>query len=251
MLDTPGASLINIEELLISRPYRHRLIRNIKDTPDRQSILAFWDEYGRWNDRYRTEAIAAVLNKIELFTSDAQLRRILDANQQQLSLRQAMDHQQVVLVNLSKGKMGEFGSSLLGSFLVTALEMAALSRADLPKGERMPFFSYVDEFQSYTSESFATILSEARKYGLALTIGHQFTKQLDEDTLHAVLGNVGSLLTFQVGSHDARIFADEFGEGLLPRDFMRLPKFTAYLRLMTNGTMSPPFSMKTLSPGVT
>jgi len=247
LLDTPGSSLIDIEELLISRPMRNRLIRNIKDTPDRTSVLNFWTEFQSWNDRYRTEAIAAVLNKVSLFASDPLLRRALEADRKQLNLRQAMDEQKIVLINLSKGRMGEFGSSLLGSFIVTALQIGTLSRADIPHAQRQHFFAFIDEFQNFATDSFATILSEARKYGLGLTLSNQYLGQLDT-VLSAVLGNVGSLMTFQIGSQDARIFADELGEDLHPRDFMRLPQYTAYLRLMVNGTMTVPFSMKTLPP---
>lgn len=250
LLDTPGSSLIDIEELLISRPMRNRLIRNIKDTPDRKSVLSFWEEFQSWNDRYRTEAIAAVLNKVSLFTSDPVLRRVLEADRKQINLRRAMDEQKIILVNLSKGRIGDFASSLLGSFIVTALQIAAMSRAELPASQRIPFFAFVDEFQNFTTDSFATLLSESRKYGLGMTLANQFLGQIDR-VLNAVLGNVGTLMTFQIGSQDAHIFAEEFGEDLQPRDIMRLPQYTAYIRLMVNGTMTVPFSMKTLPPPLT
>ena len=161
-----------------------------------------------------------------------------------------MDDGAILLVNLSKGKIGEDGSNLLGSLLVTGIQLAAMSRADLPEHERRDYYLYVDEFQNFATESFATILSEARKYRLNLTIANQYLAQMDEATLEAVFGNVGSLQVFQLGASDAERVADQLGGDVTARDLMSLPKYTAYVRLLIDGMPSRPFSAETLAPSL-
>jgi hypothetical protein len=159
-----------------------------------------------------------------------------------------MDDGRILLVNLSKGKIGEDGATLLGSLLVTGIQLAAMSRADVPEQNRRDFYLYVDEFQNFATESFATILSEARKYRLSLTIANQYLAQMDETTAEAVFGNVGSLLVFQVGASDAETLANQLGGGVMPQDLLALPQFTAYVRLLIDGMPSRPFSMETIPP---
>lgn len=242
LLDTPGTTIVDLERLLVDPRFRRKLIRRVRD----ESVRSFWEhQFLRWNDRYRDEAVAPVLNKLGQFVSNPLLRSIVGQSKNQVRLRRIMDRGQLLLVSLSKGKMGEDASNLLGSLLVTGLQLAAMSRADQPETERTPYFAYIDEFQNFATSSFASILSEARKYGLGLTVGHQYLDQVDEETLHAVIGNVGTTMCFQIGSRDAEVFAREFACGLEPSDFIRLPRYTAYARLMINGSTSRPFSMRT------
>jgi hypothetical protein len=159
-----------------------------------------------------------------------------------------MDERRILLVNLSKGKIGEDGSTLLGSLLVTGIQLAAMSRANVPERDRGDFHLYVDEFHQFATESFATILSEARKFRLSLTVATQYLAQMDEATAAAVFGNVGSLLVFQVGATDAEALADQLGGGVTPQDLLALPRFTACARLLIDGMPSRPFSMETLPP---
>ena len=159
-----------------------------------------------------------------------------------------MDDGRILIVNLSKGRIGEDGSRMLGSLLVTSLQLAAMSRADVPEEERRDFFVYIDEFQNFATESFATILSEARKYRLSLTMANQYLAQMDEATRDAVFGNVGSLIAFQVGPQDAETMAEQFAGDMTPQDLIALPKYTAYVRLLIDGMPSRPFSMTTLPP---
>ena len=159
-----------------------------------------------------------------------------------------MDEGKVLLVNLSKGRIGDDASALLGSFLVTALQIAAMGRADMPEAQRRDFHLYVDEFQNYATDSFATILSEARKYRLNLTIAHQYLEQVPAETLAAVFGNVGSMVVFQVGTKDAEILAEQLGGGLTAQDLLQLDRYHAYVRLLIDGHPSRPFSLKTLPP---
>jgi hypothetical protein len=165
-----------------------------------------------------------------------------------LDLRAVLDEGRVLLVNLSKGRLGDDVSALLGSFLVTALQLAAMGRANVAEEDRHDFCLYVDEFQNFATESFATILSEARKYRLGLTVANQYLAQLDEDTAAALWGNVGTLVSFQVGAADAEPLATEFGGDLQAQDLLRLPKYHAYARLLIDGSPSRPFSLRTLPP---
>src|SRR5438105_6925835 len=199
--------------------------------------------------KFQVEAISPILNKVGHFVSSPLLRNILGQTRSSLDLRRVLDEGKVLLVNLSKGRLGDDVSALLGSFLVTAIQLAAMSRADVPEAARSDFFLYADEFQNFATESFATILSEARKYRLALTLANQYLAQLDEQTAAALFGNVGTLISFQVGASDAEPLATQFGSDLTPQDLLRLPRYQAYVRLLIDGSPSRPFSMRTLPPG--
>ena len=234
--------------ILSDEAFRLRLTSHIEDPIARH----FWEgEFERWNDRYRTEATAAILNKLRPFLMSRRIRAIIAQGGRSLDLRRVMDEGKVLLVNLSKGRIGEDNSNLLGALLVTSLQQAAMSRADIAEAKRLDFYVYIDEFQNFSTGSFATILSEARKYRLAMTLSHQYLEQLDEKTADAVFGNVGSIISFQVGSSDARSLASQLSkyEGqIAPEDLANLPKYHAYIRLLQDGMPLPPFSMKTLPP---
>ena len=201
-----------------------------------------------WDGPYRQEAIAPVVNKLGHFLSNPILRSIVGQKTNRVDLRRIIDHEQVLIANLSKGRIGEDASNLLGSLLVASLQLAAMGRADIPEEQRRDCFLYVDEFQNFATDSFATILSEARKYRLSLTIANQYLEQIEENVLAAVFGNVGSLLSFQVGPRDAEALVEQFGGYVSTRDMIHLPKYHAYVRMLIDGGSTPPFSMTTLPP---
>jgi len=246
-----GGTFHTVMRLLSDEPYRLRLTARIEDPIARQ----FWEyEFERWNDRYRTEAIAAIQNKLRPFLMSRRIRAIIAQGGRSIDLRQLMDDGNVLLVNLSKGRIGEDNSNLLGALLVTALQQAAMSRADVEEDSRRDFYIYIDEFQNFSTGSFATILSEARKYRLNMTLSHQYLEQLDEKIADAVFGNVGSIISFQVGSTDAHSLSLQLSkyEGQVrPEDLANLPKYTAYIRLLHEGMPLPPFSMTTFPPRAT
>lgn len=245
VLEDRDASFFSVLRILSDARYRQRLIGRLQDSV----VRLFWqDEFNRWKPQFQAEAIAPIQNKVGQFLSHPRLRQILGTPRSSLDLRRIMDEGRVLIVNLSQGRIGEDASKLLGSLLVTSLQQAAMSRADIPEAERRDFVCYIDEFQHFATESFATILSEARKYRLSLVLANQYLAQLDEATRHALFGNVGSLLAFQVGAADAETLAEEFAGEATPQDLLHLPKYTAYLRLLVDGLPSRPFSMQTLPP---
>ena len=241
-------TLLHLLMLLADERYRRSVLVDIEDDLARM----FWQsEFPSWSKNYRTEALSAVQNKVRPFLMNKKVRAIVGQRSRPLNLRAIMDEERVLIVNLSKGKLGEDNSSLLGALLVSSIQQAAMSRAELPESERKDFYLYVDEFQNFTTGSFGTILSEARKYRLNLTVAHQYLKQLDIRTADAVFGNVGSIVAFQVGSDDAEPLAQQLAKHpgqLHARDLTNLPKYTAYARLLVNGMPTSPFSIKTPPP---
>jgi len=252
LIETEGNSMLGILRMFSDDAFRAKIVSHVED----HLVKSFWeDEYRSWSDKYRTEAIAAIQNKIGQLLSVPMIRNIVGQVQSTLDIRHAMDTGKIILVNLSKGKLGEDNSAFLGSMLVTKFQLDAMSRADVPESERKDFYLYVDEFQNFATESFATILSEARKYRLNLTMANQYVNQLligDKSTVlrDAVFGNVGSLVCFQVGSDDAEPLSLQFEEMVDQKDILSLPKYHAYMRLMIKGIPSKPFSVSTLAPPV-
>ncbi len=252
LIEGQGNSMLGILRMFSDDIYRKKIVDHLSD----HLVKSFWqDEYDNWSEKYRTEAIAAIQNKIGQLLSVPMIRNIVGQTGSKLSMREAMDSGKIVLVNLSKGNLGEDNSAFLGSMLVTKFQLDAMSRTDIPEKDRKDFYLYVDEFQNFATESFATILSEARKYRLNLTIAHQYIGQLtlgdNKDALKdAVFGNVGSMCSFQVGSDDAEDLSLQFEEMVTPKDILSLPKYHAYLRLMVGGMASKPFSVSTLPPPV-
>ena len=215
-------------------------------------VRAFWvDEYANYAEKYRTEAVAPIQNKVGQFLSSGIIRNIIGQPRSTIDLRSMMDNQKIMLLDLSKGKVGEDNSALLGAMIITKLQLAALSRVDIPEEERKDFYLYVDEFQNFVTESFATILSEARKYRLNLIMGHQYIGQLVPDrnstkVRDAVFGNVGTMVIFRVGAADAEFLETEFDPIFTPTDIVNLPKYNIILKLMINGVASDPFSAVTM-----
>lgn len=244
-----NGTLLDVLGLLTDEVIRDRMVGRIRD----DVVRSFWvNEFAGWNNQYRTEAISSVTNKVMPFLTNRHLRAITAGNPKvSLDFRDVMDREQILVINTSRGRLGQDNATLLGSLLLTSLEQAALSRADLPEEERRDHALYLDEFQTLTTPSTAIMLSESRKYRLALTLSHQLTRQLDEDTWHSVQGNCGTMISFRVGSEDAFRLApafSKFPDQLQPQDLTNLPKYTAYTRLLIDGTPSNPFSINTLPP---
>jgi hypothetical protein len=242
-------TLLDMLRLLTDRGYRDALIPKVSD----EVVRSFWvNEFASWNSQYRTEAVSSVTNKLMPFLTSRQMRAITaGTTRPSLDLRRVMDEQRILIVNLSRGRLGPDNSTLLGSLLLSCIEQAAMTRADTPEAERNDHYLYLDEFQSLTTPSTAIMLSESRKYRLCLTLSHQLTKQLDAPTYHSVIGNCGSLLSFRVGLEDAELLAPAFSKHpgqLTPADLCNLPNYAAYARLLIDGHPSRPFSLRTLPP---
>jgi hypothetical protein len=249
LLDSPGNTLLGISRIFLDKKYRKRIVDNVKDP----MVRAFWtDEFANWQEKYRMEAVAPIQNKVGQFLSSGVIRNIVGQPKSTIDLRQIMDDQKILLLNLSKGRVGEDNSALLGAMIITKLQLAALSRVDMPEVERKDFYLYVDEFQNFATDSFATILSEARKYRLCLTVGHQYIGQLVQEkntkVRDAVFGNVGTMISFRVGATDAEFLEKEFAPNFTETDLVNLPKYTIILKLMINGVASDPFTAVTLPP---
>jgi hypothetical protein len=245
LLEYPNTTMLGIPRVLQDRDYRGKVVRKIKDP----IVKSFWmNEFEKMDPKNRIEAISPILNKVGQFLSSPIIRNILGQPQSTLDLRFAMDHKKIIIVNLSKGKIGEDTSSLLGSMIITKFQLDAMSRANIPEKDRTDFYLYVDEFQNFATDSFATILSEARKYKLNLTMANQYIAQMPEEVRDAVFGNVGSILSFQVGFDDAEYLSGQYGEEVLPNDLVALSKYTAYSRLLIDGMPSKTFSFDTLPP---
>ena len=249
LLDTPGSTLLGIPRMLVDKDYRQKIIANLKDPV----IKAFWvHEYEAWQDKFRNEAIAPIQNKVGQFLSTSIIRNIVGQSISTINIFDIMNEGKIFLVNVSKGRIGEDNSSLLGGMIITKIQLAAMERVRIPENERKDFYLYVDEFQNFVTEAFAGILSEARKYRLNLTVAHQYTAQLISDKSSSVrdsiFGNVGTMIVFRVGANDAEFLEKEFEPEFTPQDVVNLPNFKIYLKLMIDGVSSRPFSAKTLPP---
>lgn len=243
LIDYPNATIMHILRILTDKNFREEVIKHTSDG----MILKFWrDEYDKWDERQKQEAMWPITNKIGQFLSSAVVRNIFWQPKSKLNLREAMDSGKIILINLSKGKIGEDNASMIGSLLVTKFQIDAMSRADIRPEDRRPFYLYIDEFQNFATDSFATILSEARKYKLSLIMANQYTSQLLETIRDAIFGNIGSIFSFTIGYDDAKVIANQFKEMVSTNDLISLPRFTAYTRMMINGVTSDPFSMKTM-----
>ncbi len=243
VIEYPNATLMHILRVLVDKDFRAELCEHVTDPV----VKRFWEhEFNKWNDRQREEAIWPITNKIWQFLSSKVVRNIFWQPNTKLNVRQAMDEGKIILVNLSKGKIGEDNATMIGSLLVTKIQIDAMSRADIPMEQRKDFYLYIDEFQNFATKAFATILSEARKYKLSLIVANQFTEQLDEDIRAAIFGNVGSIMAFTLGKDDAEIISGQFKGIVSTNDLISLPMFNAYLKLMVDGINSDAFSMMTL-----
>jgi hypothetical protein len=245
IMDTPGQTLLGVYRLLIDGEFRKRIVANIKDP----IVKMFWTEdYENYDPRFRGEIIAPVQNKIGQLLTSAPLRHIVGQTKSSIDLGFMMNNRRILLANLSKGKLGEDKSNLLGSAIVTKLYLSALERQNIAEEERRDFYLYIDEFQNFSTDIFPSILSEARKYRLNLNIAHQYLYQLPEGIKHAVFGNVGTILAFRVGSYDAKELAEEMTPVFTREDLEQLENHHLLLRLMIDGKMSRAFSAITMPP---
>jgi hypothetical protein len=248
LLEYPDSTLLGVNRMLTDKNYRKKVVDNITDP----STKSFWvDEFAKYTDRYTQEATPAIQNKVGQFTANPLIRNIIGQPKSSFDMRKLMDEKKILIINLSKGRIGEGNANLLGSMLITKLYLAAMSRADLPEDtlKKTPnFYLFVDEFQSFANESFADILSEARKYKLNLTIAHQYIEQMPEEVRSAVFGNVGTMAVFRVGAYDAEVLEKEFSPKFLADDLVNLGFAQIYLKLMIDGVTSQPFSARTLPP---
>ena len=248
LIEYPGATLLGVNKLLSDKEYRKRVVDNVKDP----SVKSFWvDEFAKYTERQAAEAVPAIQNKIGQFTANPLIRNIVGQPKSTFDVRKVMDERKILIINLSKGRVGEANANLLGSMMITKIYLGAMSRADVSEKElrNLPnFYLYVDEFQSFANESFADILSEARKYKLNLTIAHQYVEQMSEEVRAAVFGNVGTMITFRVGAYDADVLEKEFAPQFTAEDLVNLGMFQMYLKLMIDGVGSVPFSASSLPP---
>lgn len=243
LLDQPSATMPDVLSLLMDKSFRAGAVAGIENP----QVRAFWEtEFPKYSFRLQADGISPIQNKVGAFLSDPKLRRILTRPDNGLRLRSIMDEGHVLLVNLSQGKIGADSAALLGGLLVTSLGSAAFSRAFLPEVERRPFFLYVDEFQSFTTLSFASMLSELRKFGVGAVLAHQYRHQLETDVQHAVIGNAGTLVTFRLGASDAGTIAREFEPTFARHDLLALPNHEIVLRLLIDGSPCQPFSATTI-----
>ena len=248
LLEYPEATLLGVNRMLSDKEYRKKVVENISDA----SVKSFWvDEFAKYTERFAAEATPAIQNKVGQFTSNPIIRNIIGQPHSSFDVRKLMDEKKILIVNLSKGQLGEQNANLLGSMLITKIYLGAMSRADLsaPELDKLPdFYLYIDEFQSFANESFADILSEARKYKLNLTIAHQYVEQMPEEVQAAVFGNVGTTIAFRVGPLDAELLEKVFSPTFLIEDLINLGFAQIYLSLMVDGVGSKPFSAQTLPP---
>ncbi len=243
LLDQPQAVLSDILRLFDDDSFRRRAAGRVSH----EHVRRFWlQEFERYPARLRAEAVAPIQNKVSAFISNPVLAGILEQRTSSFDLRAIMDDGRILIVNLAKGRLGEDGASLLGSLLVARLGLAALGRANVAPSGRRPFFAYLDEFQSFSTLTLATMLSELRKYGVGLVLAHQYLSQLDDAVRDAVLGNVGTLVAFRVGALDADLLEKELEPEFSVEDLLRLPNHNIYVKLMVDGVVSVPFSGETV-----
>lgn len=243
LLQYPETTLLDIMKILVDKEYRKEVVDYIDDPV----LKSFWiNEFNKYNDKMVTEAISPIQNKVGQFTSSPLIRNIIGQKQSSFDIRKIMDERKILLMNLSKGATGEGGAQLLGAMMITKMQLAAMSRVDIPQEERKDFFAYVDEFQNFSTDSFAEILSEARKYRLGLILAHQYIEQLSDSVRAAVFGNVGTTALFRIGAGDAEHMEKEFGPDLTSEDLVNLPKYHVYIKLMIDGVTSKPFMANTL-----
>lgn len=245
LLDRPETTMLDITRMLTDKKFRKDTLSYSTDTV----VLQFWNvEFASWTDKFQAEAIAPVLNKVGAFTANPIIRNIIGQPRSTFNIREMMDEGKILIVNLSKGLIGEDNAGILGAFLVTKIQLAAMSRSDIPDiKDRRPFYLYVDEFQNFATDSFATILSEARKYGLNLTVANQYISQMSDTVRDAVFGNVGTMVSFRVSADDSPILAKQFEPQFEPTDLLQMHNRNFIINMVINGEKSPAFSARTLN----
>jgi CxxC-x17-CxxC domain-containing protein len=245
LLEYPGSTLLGVMRILVDKSYRDRVVEKVTDPV----VKAFWvDEFTKWNDRVLQEVISPIQNKVGQFVSSSLIRNIIGQTVSSFDIRKVMDERKILILNLSKGRIGEDNSALLGAMMITKIQLAAMGRVDTEEENRPDFYLYVDEFQNFATESFANILSEARKYHLNLILANQYVNQIDEKVRDAIFGNAGSIISFRVGATDAEFLEKEFEPIFMMNDIVNLAKYQIYLKLMIDGIAGDAFSATTLPP---
>jgi DNA helicase HerA-like ATPase len=243
LLEFRDTTLLDIPRLLVDKQFRTAIVSKLKD----EQVRAFWlKEYEAYSNNFRTEAIAPIQNKVGQFLTNRLTRSIVEQKQSSFNIRQIMDEGKILLIDLSKGKIGSDTSSLLGALFLTQIELQALSRSDLAETNRRDFHVYIDELPNFATESFASMLSELRKYHVSLIAATQYLEQLNEELRSAIFGNVGTIISFRVGARDAEYLAKEFYPDVDQESLINLPNHQVYIKLMINGATSHAFSAKTL-----
>ena len=244
LLDYPNSTMLDITRLLTDKKFRANVITYIDDPV----VKNFWvTEFASWNDKFASEAVAPVLNKVGAFTANPMIRNIIGQPKSTFNIRKIMDEGKILVVNLSRGLMGEDNAGILGAMMVTKIQLAAMGRQDMPMEERRPFYLYVDEFQNFATDSFATILSEARKYGLNLTVANQYISQMSEPVRNAVFGNVGTIVCFRISPDDAPFLTKYFEPQFEPIDLIQQHSRFFVTTMMIGDEKAPSFSAKTLN----
>jgi len=245
LLEAQNTSLLGVNRMLSEESYRAWVVRQIKDP----FLKKFWtDEFANYDPRFMREAIAPIQNKLGQLLLSPLLRNVLGQVRSKVNLRFMMDNNRVLIANLAKGKLGTEPSNLLGALLVAQFQHATMTRADLPVDRRKDFYLLIDEFQNFTTDSFTSALAEARKYRLNLTLAHQYLEQLPRETLAAVFGNVGTIISFRVGHTDAQVLAGEFGQSFVAENFSDLDRFEMLTRTLDEGATREPFRGKAHPP---
>ena len=248
LLEIPEATLLDVNRMLSDKAFRKDVVERLKEP----TVKSYWEkEFASMTDKMVAEAVPAIQNKVGQFISNALIRNIIGQTRSSFDFRKAMDEKKIIIFNLSIGRIGEDAVNLLGSLFVTKIYLAAMSRADISDKDmkEVPnFYLYVDEFQNFINDSFAQILSQARKYKLGLIVAHQYVKQMSEIVHDAIFGNVGTMIVFRVGADDADSFEKEFKPTFLPEDFTNIGRFQMYLKLMIDGVTSSAFSASSMGP---
>jgi hypothetical protein len=244
LLDYPNSTMLGITRMLTEKDFRKKVIKQIDDP----IVKNFWvNEFASWNEKFATEAVAPILNKVGAFTANPLIRNIIGQPKSAINIREIMDKGKILIVNLSRGQIGEDNAAILGALLVTKIQLAAMSRADIPFEDRKPFYLYVDEFQNFATDSFAVILSEARKYGLNLTLANQYVSQMTPEVRDAVFGNVGNLVCFRIGADDAQYLSKYFAPLFEANDLIVLHNRHYIINMSISGEKALPFSATSLT----
>jgi energy-coupling factor transporter ATP-binding protein EcfA2 len=245
LLDCPNTTLLGVNRLLTDADYRAWVVRQIQDP----FIRDFWEnEYASYDPRFQREAIAPIQNKLGQFLQSPVIRNLLGQVRTKVSIPFVMDSSRIFIANLSKGRLGHDKANLLGSLLTTQFQLAAMARVDVPENERRDFYLFIDEFQNFSTDAFASILAEARKYRLCLALSHQYIDQLSLPVRQAVFGNVGTMVAFRVGHTDAVVLRDEFGHEFAEQQLVDLDRFELVVKLLQDGTNRTPFRARSLAP---
>jgi len=245
LLDCQNVTLLGVNRLLTDERYRHWVLRQVHDP----FVRLFWtEEFANYDERFLRDAISPIQNKIGQFITSGPIRNILGQVRSKLNFREIIDKRRIFIANLSKGRLGADKANLVGSLLTTQFQFAAMSRADIPEQKREDYFLLIDEFHNFTTDAFASILAEARKYRLNLVLSHQYIAQLAEPIRDAIFGNVGTLICFRVGESDSSVLEREFGNTFVSRQFVDLSKFETIVKLLTDGVCGEPFKGRTLPP---